>query len=295
MVVAEECGDDITRFLPALKLGSYFFGRAWTLAERAVKNSAFFGNVKLAVSFDCARSALADLGQFVVFLQNRDMLEKQRRNGFSTVFRFELGGFFLVPCDLIVMHKAVALVLYHVVVFVTNIVVRINAPNIPCNTLAVGGKNRQIVIAAAVNVLVIHRSSEIIVFAVNADLIFFCKTGAGRLGFGIVIAEYDCKRNILFRNRRNDFLYRFTHIVVCKFLPIAADIVAAENNKVRLCKLHTAADNVNCFGGFVYRNRSVFVVIHFGIDLVNISQMKYTKFSVLAEAERRLPVSDVFM
>ena len=75
-----------------------------------------------------------------------------------------------------------------------------------------------------------------------------------QLGFGIVIAEYDCKRNILFRNWRNDFLYRFTHIVVCKFLPIAADIVAAENNKVRLRNLHTAADNIERFFGSVYRN-----------------------------------------
>lgn len=94
MVMAEECGDDIARFFPALKLGSYFIGRAWTLAERAVKNSAFFGNVKLAVSFDSARSALADLGQFVVFLQNRDMLEKQRRNGFSTVSALSSAAFF---------------------------------------------------------------------------------------------------------------------------------------------------------------------------------------------------------
>ena len=33
MVMAEECGDDIARFFPALKLGSYFFGRAWTPRE----------------------------------------------------------------------------------------------------------------------------------------------------------------------------------------------------------------------------------------------------------------------
>ena len=103
-----------------------------------------------------------------------------------------------------------------------------------------------------------------------------------------MVAENYCKRNISLSDRRRDFIYCFADVIVGEFLPISADVVAAENDEVGVRSFDTFFDNIERFNAFVARNVSVLVVVHLGVNLVNVGQMENAELAVRRKFELRL-------
>ena len=130
----------------------------------------------------------------------------------------------------------------------------------------VGRFYNYVLIAAAVHFFSVERADEIFITHIAKHLEFSEKF----LYFGIVIAEDYCKRNVSFSYRQSDFVNRFLNVFVVKFLPVAADVVPAENNEIRLRHFNAFFNNVYGFNAAVARNFKIFVVVHFGVNFVDV-------------------------
>lgn len=161
--------------------------------------------------------------------------------------------------------------------------------------LAVGRQNRQTAIRAAGDILVVHRAPEILVFGVYTDLILFREKRQFGLSLGIVIAENYGERDIFLRNRRDYLFDSIIHIFICELLPVAADVVAAENDKIGISNFDASANDIYRLFALVYRYLSVLLIVHLRVDLVDISQMQNAEFSVRAEAQGSLLFFYIFL
>lgn len=223
------------------------------------------------------------------------MLKQQRGHGFSAVLRLEFGGASFVPCYLIFFYKAVSGVVYNIELIVPDIVARVDAPDVPGDMLAVGRQNRQTAIRAAGDILVVHRAPEILVFGVYTDLILFREKRQFGLSLGIVIAENYGERDIFLRNRRDYLFDSIIHIFICELLPVAADVVAAENDKIGISNFDASTNDIYRLFALIYRYLSVLLIVHLRGDLMDISQMQNAEFSVRAEAQGSLLFFYIFL
>ena len=160
---------------------------------------------------------------------------------------------------------------------------------------AVGRENRQTAIRAAGDILVVHRASEILVFGVDANLILFREKRQFGLSLGVVIAKDYGERNVFLRNRRDYFFNSIIHIFICELLPVAADVVAAENDKIGICNFDASANDIYRLFALIYRYLPVLFVVHLRVDLVDIRQMQNAEFSVRAEAQGSLLFFYIFL
>lgn len=170
------------------------------------------------------------------------MLKQQSGHGLSAVLSLQLGGASLVPLYLVSFHISVSRVLYNIETAVSDIVARVDAPDVPCRAAAVGGENGQAAIRAAGNILVVHSAPEIFIFGIYANLIFLCEERQLRLSLGVVVAENYGERDVFLRYRRDYLFDGLIHIFICELLPVAADVVAAENHEVGTGEFNASAD-----------------------------------------------------
>ena len=66
---------------------------------------------------------------------------------------------------------------------------------------------------------------------------------------------------------------------------VAADVVAAENDKIGISNFDASANDIYRLFALAYRYLSVLLIVHLRVDLVDISQMQNAEFSVRAEAQ----------
>ena len=98
-----------------------------------------------------------------------------------------------------------------------------------------------------------------------------------------MVAKYYRQRNIAL-GYRGDYLFDgLFDVVIGEFLPIAAYVVAAEYHEVGLCDVKALLDSIYRLDIACKRDLAVGVVIHIGVDVVNIGKVQYAELAVAAE------------
>ena len=79
------------------------------------------------------------------------------------------------------------------------------------------------------------------------------RSSSGGLSLGSVVAEIYGDRDIFLRNRRDYLFDGLIHIFICELLPVAADVVAAENDKIGISNFDASANDFNRLVALIYR------------------------------------------